>query len=138
MDKQKAKSLIDALSYCRVTGLPEECDKDVVWLTAIALVSKIDGSESYALVVRDDEKNYHVVKDFGTMSATVKVEHIYPIDVLSEGDMPYFSTKGKEERIKWLASHNVQASEDMSVKELNVQILRYVINRHVAIAREKI
>lgn len=115
---------MDALSYCDLRHLPQEDTKEFVWLKALALVSKSDGTKSYVLLVKDLRGEAKVVKDFGNISVIKTIETIYPFALLDERYMPTFTTKTKDERIEWL--QRMGCSEDLSsanMKELNKRVL---------------
>lgn len=120
MDINKEKSLIDCLKWCNVASLPEPDDKENIWIKAIALVKKRDGSENYVAMQKDDKLNDKIVKDFGSVSLIHEVVEIYPYYFLSAAYMPEFKTKKKEERIEFLRKFDRDlALDDLSLKELN-------------------
>lgn len=130
MDKNLEKSLIDALSYCDLRDLPKKDDKEFVWLKSIALVSKSDGTKSYVLVIKDENGNPRIVKDFGTVSAIRQVIEYYPFCLLDASFMPTFKTRAKDERIAWLERMNEKGNfSEMSAKELDRKVLNVVIQQ---------
>jgi hypothetical protein len=53
MKDYKEKSLIDVLSFCDLRDLPEEDKKEYVWVRAIGLVEKNNGTQNYAVLTRN-------------------------------------------------------------------------------------
>lgn len=132
MRNRSQESLIDALSYCSLRALPEPDDKENVWIRAIAKIAKADGQEYYAYIEKDDNLQNKIVKDFGTISALVKVVEYYPFSYLKPAYMPKFKGKGKEERIAYLTRYNKDLNvEGLSVKELDRLILKGAIQRQM-------
>lgn len=120
----KQKSLIQALSYCSVRDLPEEDNGENVWVKAIGLVSKIDGTKSYVAIERGVDGGNKIVKDFGHIASIVKVENVYPYLYLESGNIPKFKTNSREDRIAWLRNHDLDNDySDCSLKKLNAAIL---------------
>lgn len=128
MEKNLEKSLIDALSYCDLRDLPKKDEEEFVWLKSLALVSKSDGTKSYALSIKDKDGNPKIVKDFGTVSAIRQVVEYYPFCMLDASFVPSFKTRAKDERIAWLERFNEEGNfAEMSVKELDKKILNVAI-----------
>lgn len=120
MDTSKEKSLIECLKWCGVASLPDADDRENIWIKAIALVKKKDGSENYAAMQKDEMLNDKIVKDFGSVSMIYEVAEVYPYHFLSAAYMPEFKTKKKEERIEYLRRFdNTLVLDDLSMKELN-------------------
>lgn len=122
-------SLIKALSYCSLRDLPELDRGDDVWIKALALVTKTDGSNCYVAIEKDPKtlKN-RVKKDFGYTGAIVEYNEFYPYLYLSQEYMPKFNDKTKEARVKYLTSINPNISwSQYSLKELNDTILGMAI-----------
>lgn len=120
----KATSLIECLKWCGVPSLPDEDDKENIWIKAIALVQKADGSESYVAIKKDEQLRDKIVKDFGSVSVIRVVKAIYPYSYLSGAYVPQFKTKKKEERIAYLQKIYPQDDfSQMSVKELDKQVV---------------
>lgn len=122
------KSLIDALSYCDLRELPQEDTKEYVWLKALALASKMDGTKSYILIDKDVDGGYKIKKDFGSVSAIKSVDKIYPFAMLDASYMPAFKTKTKEERIEWLKKNDYEGeiTSDITLKGLDKLVLNVV------------
>lgn len=112
------------MSYCGVRGLPEEWDKENVYLRALALVKKSDGTESYVLLQKGDDGKDKIVKDFGTVSMITETISVHPFHFLDAKWVPYFKTRSKDERLGWLERHNVEGDfSSLSVKELDKLVL---------------
>ena len=74
-------SLIAALSEYALRDLPDVDDGQSVWIKAIALVRKKDGTSSYVCVKKEPYTFCNVVlKDFGTCSAIADFEELGKTD----------------------------------------------------------
>ena len=130
MENIKEKSLINCLAALDLLDLPKEWDKEDVWILAVGLVSKIDGTFSYAALRKDEDGNARVVKDFGNICAIRKVEKVYPYKFLDASFMPMFKTRAKDERISWLERMGEKGDfTEMSAKELEKKVLNVVIQQ---------
>ena len=130
MENIKEKSLINCLAALDLRDLPKEWDKENVWILAVGLLSKIDGTFSYAALKSDEDGNARVVKDFGNICAIRQIEKVYPYKYLDASFMPYFKTRAKDERIAWL--DRMGEKDDfslMSAKELEKKVLNVAIQQ---------
>lgn len=140
MEKLKKESLIKALSFCGLRDVPEEWDKENIYLRALALVSKTDGSESYVLVEKDERGNDRMVKDFGTVCAINATISVHPFFFLDTRWLPEFKPKGKgkasadgkAERIAWLERNNVFMDEKTDIKTLDKEVLYIAMQKALA------
>ena len=107
----KDETLVEALSFCGVRELPEEHKGKTVWIKAIGLVSKVDGSQSYVYLERGELGASSVKKDFGTLSPIAKIDKIYPYLYLSEDEVPKFSKEDKGEKNSWLIARGYKEEE---------------------------
>jgi hypothetical protein len=118
-------SLIKALSYCSLRELPEPDNGEDVWIKALALVTKSDGSDYFVNIVKDaDTLENKVKKDFGPTGAITKYKEFYPYLYLSPEYMPKLSDKSKDAKIEYLS--RVYPNRDWSkftVKELQNAII---------------
>lgn len=139
MDKVQNKSLIAALNWACVRELPPVDDKENVWIFALALVAKKDGSKGYVALTKDKNGESRIVKDFGSTSMIVKVEEIYPYLYLDPTYIPQFGDKKKEERVKWLKLTDPDGGDydAMSLKELNKAILNRAIQNHINATKQE-
>lgn len=120
------ESLITALSYAAVPELPEEDKGEDIWVKALALTSRKDGSQAYVALARGKDGNPKIVKDFSVTSAGIyKIEKVFPYFYLDGKQLPSFSEKNnKEERIEWLRLHDDGADySKCTLKELNKAII---------------
>lgn len=132
MKNRTDESLIDALSYCSLRELPEVEDKENVWIRAIAKIVKADGQMYYAYVEKGDNLENRIIRDFGPISAIVKVVEYYPFSYLKPAFMPKFKGKTKEERITYLSRYNKNINYDgLSVKELDKLVLKGAIRKQM-------
>lgn len=132
MKDYKEKSLIDALSFCDLRSLPEEDKKDFIWVRAIGLVEKNNGTQNYVVITKKNHNDYSVTKDFGSISSIVKVKKIYPYEFLDSTYIPDFKGAKKEERINWLLKNGVNKDfSSMSSKELDKECINFAIKQQL-------
>ena len=131
----KERTLVEALSFCGVRELPEELKGKEVWIKAIGLVSKVDGSQSYVYLERGELGASNIKKNFGTLSRIVKIDKIYPYLYLSEYEVPKFSKEDKGEKTSWLIARGYN-EEELSTKTPQ-QINKLVIDECVKAALNK-
>lgn len=130
MDKSLDKTLVDALQWANIRELPESDKGENVYILALALVSKKDGSKGYVALKKDDKGQDKIVKDFGSISQIVKIEETYPYLYLDSSYLP--DLKKKEDKIKWLSIHdNTKNYEELTIKELNKTILVVAIQNQL-------
>ena len=128
MESIKEKSLISCLAALDLRDLPKEWDKENIWILAVGLISKIDGTFSYAALKKDENGNARVVKDFGNICAIRGIEKVYPYKYLDASFMPFFKTRSKDERISWLELMGEKDNfSEMSLKELDKKVLNVAI-----------
>ena len=129
----KKDSLISALSYFLLRELPEKDNGENVWIKALALVKKKDGTESYVYVVKDAETLENVIaKDFGTSSAIFEIVEYYPFSFLKSSYVPTFKNQKKEDRIKYLTRYNKNKNySEMTLKELDKEIVRVGVEKQL-------
>lgn len=132
MKNKSEESLLDALQYCSLRTLPEPDDKENVWIRAIAKIAKADGQMYYAYVEKDDKLQNKIIKDFGPISALVRVVEYYPFSYLKPAFMPKFKGNKKEERIAYLTRYNKDLDySNYSVKELDKLIMLGAIKKQM-------
>jgi hypothetical protein len=132
-NKNKEKSLIECLKWCQVPALPDVDDKENIWIKAIALVKKGDGTESYVAMTKDKDLKNKMIKDFGTVSMIHEVVEVYPYSYLSAAYMPEFKTRKKEERINYLLAYDkkLEDLEELSLKELDKMVVNVAIKNQI-------
>jgi hypothetical protein len=127
------ESLIDALSWASLRELPEKDNGENIWIRALALVSKRDGSKAYVALVKGKNGEDRIIRDFGSVSMIVKIEEIYAFEYLDSSYLPTFDSKKKEDKIKWLSMQRPEVNyEEMSAKELNKAILHVAMQNQLA------
>lgn len=127
------ESLIDALSWASLRELPEKDNGENIWIRALALVSKRDGSKAYVALVKGKDGEDRIIRDFGSVSMIVKIEEIYAFEYLDSSYLPTFDSKKKEDKIKWLSMQRPEVNyEDMNAKELNKAILHVAMQNQLA------
>lgn len=133
MTNIKQESLVRALSMFMLKELPDKDDGKLIWVKALALVKKRDGTQSYVCLKRNaDTLTYNISNDFGTCSAVVEYVEIYPFSFLKEKYMPVFKGVKKEDRINYL--NKINKNKDYSqytLKELDKEIVRIAISRQL-------
>lgn len=133
MKESKKESLIKAMSFFLLKELPEVDNGENIWIKALALVKKRDGSEAYVYVVKDSKTlENKIAKDFGSGSQIVETVEYYPFSFLKSGYMPTFKTAKKEDRIKYLNKYDKSTDySNMTLKELEREIIRLAIARQL-------
>lgn len=128
----KSTSLMECLKWARIPSLPDKDDKSNVWIRAIALVEKMDGTESYVALVKDDALESKIAKDFGSVSIIRKIKSVHPYVYLLSEFVPEFKSKKKEERIEFIKKEygNKDLSE-LSIKELDKIVISIAIQRQL-------
>lgn len=130
MESIKEKSLISCLAALDLRDLPKEWDGEDVYILAVGLASKIDGTFSYVALKKDKDGKDKVCKDFGNVCALRKVEKVYPYKFLDASFMPFFKTRSKDERISWLELMGEKDNfSEMSLKELDKKVLNVAIQQ---------
>ena len=132
MKSIKDDSLLECLKWTGVPNLPEKDDKENIWIKAIGLVAKADGSESYVAMIKDENLVDKVVKDFGSISLIRQVKEVYPYSYLMASFMPEFKTKKREERIAYLSKHFKDLDmSSMTLKELDKKVISLAIRKQI-------
>lgn len=132
MKDYKEKSLLDALSFCDLRQLPEEDKKEFIWVRALGLVEKVNGTSNYVVLRANSVTDYSIVKDFGSTAAIVRVTSVYPYEFLDSKFLPDFKGAKKEERINWLLRNGVQKNlTTLSIKELDKECANLAINKQL-------
>lgn len=132
MKDYKEKSLIDVLSYCDLRDLPEEDKKEYVWVRAVALVEKRDGTQNYAVAKANAIGDYSITKDFGSISTIVNVKQYFPYEFLDATLLPDFKGAKKEDRINWLVKNGVHKDfSSMSAKALDKECTNFAIKQQL-------
>jgi hypothetical protein len=124
IDKKK-ESLLAALQYCSLRSLPDVEDGENVWVQALALVAKRDGTTSYVLVEKNGrDGSDKIIKDFGSISMIVKFLEFYPTMYLYPEYVPEFDNNKKESRINYLRKNRGDEDYgDYTLKELNKLVI---------------
>lgn len=135
---------MECLKWTGVSKLPEKDDKENIWINAIGLVQKADGSESYVALGKNAKLEIEYVKDFGNISVIRKIKEIYPYEYLLAKNMPQFKTKKKEERIDYLNKYGYGKDrnlEELSLKDLDKMVIwssiKFQLNQHKSQAYEE-
>ena len=127
------ESLISALSHCSLRELPPKDNGENIWIKALALVSKRDGSKAYVALMKGKNGEDRLIKDFGTVSQVVKIEEVYAYSYLDSSYLPQFDSKKREDKIKWLSLQRPDVDyESMTAKELNKAVLHVAMQNQLA------
>lgn len=129
----KRKSLISALSQYSLRDLPQPDDGQSVWVKALALVNKKDGTQSYVCVKKDPKTYGNVIcMDFGTCSVIANFVEFYPFAFLKNGYMPIFKGQKKDDRVAYLQKYNKDVDySKYTLKELDKEIISLAIERQL-------
>lgn len=126
------ESLINALSWASLRELPEKDSGENIWIRALALASKRDGSKGYVAMVKGKNGEDRIIKDFGSVSVIVEIDAIYPYCYLDSTYLPTFETKKREDKIKWLSMQRPDENfEELTAKELNKAILNVAMQNQL-------
>jgi chorismate mutase len=138
MYKATDKSLIDAMSWAGVRELPEVYDGENIYIKALALVAKRDGSTSYVAMCKNKSGEDKIVKDFGSSAQIAKILEVRPYLYLDASFVPDFASKKKEERVRYLniAAPNEGNYEEMTIKELNKAIINVAIQKQIKLQNQ--
>jgi hypothetical protein len=125
------ESLMQCLSWCALRELPQKYDGKNVYIKAVAKVKKADGSVGYMAIQKDKNGADKYIKDFGSVSVIREIMEIYPYLYLDAQYMPKFKTQKKEERIAMLSRLYNKDFSNMSLKELDKEVLNHAIQMHL-------
>lgn len=125
------ESLMQCLSWCALRELPQKYDGKNVYIKAVAKVKKADGSVGYMAIQKDKNGVDKYIKDFGSVSVIREIMEIYPYLYLDAQYMPKFKTQKKEERIAMLSRLYNKDFSNMSLKELDKEVLNHAIQMHL-------
>jgi hypothetical protein len=83
----------EALEAAGLVCLPDALDRasSIVWLKAIGLVRKVNGTRNYVLLENDGEKP-RIKRDFGAVAAIIDIVEIYPYETLEKRFIPSISS----------------------------------------------
>jgi hypothetical protein len=127
------ESLINALSWASLRELPPKDNGENIWIKALALVSKRDGSKAYVALMKGKNGEDRLIKDFGSVSQVVKIEEVYAYSYLDSSYLPQFDSKKREDKVKWLSIQRPEVDyESMTAKELNKAILHVAMQNQLA------
>lgn len=116
MDNKQIKEneLMDALSFTGCPKLPRAVDvsktQGKIWILAIAKVTKVDGSWSYAILKNDFGKRPRITKIFGSVAAVAGIKSVHPYMWLDMSLVPKF--KNEDEKTKFLMEAYCLNNED--------------------------
>lgn len=103
MTELEKNTLTDALIWAGCRRIPKKDDGKGVWINAIALVAKSDGSKSYCIVERMFSGDFRVIKDFGHAAAIKQYVSIHPYEYVKEKYIKKFSADAtREVKIRYI------------------------------------
>lgn len=99
-----------ALQEAGLRALPKEWkpESSVVWITAIALVTKVGCRREYVYCHNSGYNLPSVAKDYGACAAIISFDAIYPVEILDKRFTP--DLRSNDAIIKFLAKNGHQAS----------------------------
>jgi len=121
------KTLVEALGFAQIGELPPEDNGGALWMKAIAIVTKKDGTRAYCILYRTDFETYMYKAVFGTCSPVHKVIKIYPYEVVTDLPVPKFAPKDKNSRIVFIKKNRPDDNYDFN--EMKIEELDSVINK---------
>ena len=127
MRDRKNESLVSALSWAGLTELPPKDTKENVYVRALALVAKTDGTESYVALVKDRTGEDKIVTDFGSIYPIAKVKEVYPYNFLDARFIPSDILNNKEDMIAWLKVNAKHTSPEEIEKMAKNKLKKMVI-----------
>lgn len=119
------------------TGLMEPPVSDagtVVWTLAVGLALKSDASRSLVLLRRDLYDVYHVVKNYGSVAAVVKIEGVYPYEWLDDRYVYY--TENYKDALAYLKDRGVSVRVGMKWEEVRKELINLGIKKQFDINRK--
>lgn len=120
------------------TGLVEPPIKDagrVVWTRAIGLALKSDASRSLVLLKRDLYDVYHVVKNYGSVAAVIRIEGVYPYEWLDDKYV-YYTTDYKD-ALAYLKNHGVSLKVGMKWEYVRKELINVGIKKQFEVIKER-
>lgn len=147
---EKEISLQEALHDLGLPSLPKETPASAYMnvIEGVALVSKINGAQNYAIVVSDGEGQLYVRKDYGLSAMIRSIDKVYAKsmidaksyspDLRSDKQIMQFLKRRsyEEEEISKLLSKEDKTPEE--IKRDRDTIKAYISKECVAIAKENI
>lgn len=110
VENKLEKTLLLALNHSHLSELPDSLKPTTrLWLKAIVLVAKRDGSRNYAIAENNGDDTPNIVKDFGNVSQIAKVEGIYPFLEVENARIP--DMRNKSEIVDLLVAYGFNAKE---------------------------
>jgi hypothetical protein len=140
------KSLQDALAAARLVCLPKALTttETRLWLKAIGLVKKSNGTQNYALFEYDGI-NTKLKRDFGAMAVVSEIVAMYPYEFLEKKYIPLFKSEkamvfyAKEYGHKDMSNNIVREgkSQEQIDKDL-AELKQFIFKTIVRVAQLKI
>lgn len=86
----KQETLQRALEKTGLRELPKQiaADSTQIWITAIVMVEKAGGLQSYCLATNDGDGGVAITHDFGPSIAITKILSVYPVETLDKRFRP--------------------------------------------------
>ena len=128
---------MEALEYAEVPNLPAEYTGGAIWVKAIAKITTMTNSQSYAIVVNDSGDKPSVVRVFDTQGIA-SIDHIYPFSFLDGAALaPLKNADDLKELIS--RAYGIPQSEvnRLGKKELTKLFVRFAVRKQLKDEREK-
>ena len=107
MTELEKSTMTDVLIWTDCRNLPKKDDGKSLWVRAIALVGKNDGSKSYCVIERRYNGEMQVVKDFGHAAAIKVYLSVHPYEFVKE---------------KYIKKWNATDTKEMKLRYINVNL----------------
>lgn len=132
MTQLEKDTQFDALQWAECRKMPKKDDGKNVWIRAIALVAKNDGSKSYCIIERRYTGDLQVVKDFGHSAAIKVYLSVHPYEFVKEKYIKKFGADAtKELKVRYVNTMmgknidpNVITDEQLAIELINVAIYK--------------
>ena len=105
----KQETLQYALEKTGLRELPKPISPDsgIIWITAIVMVEKAGGVQSYCLASNDGEGGVSITHDFGPSLAIMKILSVHPVETLEKRFRP--DIRSNRQTIDFLAKNGYNA-----------------------------
>lgn len=128
----------EVLNYLKCAEMPDPLKEGEIFVRAIAKVRKVNGHESYCLVVNNGTNKPLVKKVFGTIRPIKEILEIYPLSVLDTESVP--DLRKKKELVLFLVQCGerqktvealVSSKEDADKETLKALIIKHCVKQQL-------
>ena len=128
---------MEVLEYAEIPSLPKEHSGGAIWVKAVAKITTMVGSQSYAIVINDGGETPRVVKVFDTLGIS-SIDHIHPYQYLDNSALEALK---KADDVKSLIVRAYGLSpfevEKLSKKELTKLFIRFAVRKQLKEEKER-